>query len=85
MKNTSGPLKITFPNRDDWNLSRILGIQAKKYGDKLLLVEPERDTAQREYSYRRTDDLASRIAGGLVARGFQPGDRLAICLDNCSE
>ncbi len=85
MKNTYGPLKITFPNRADWNLSKILGIQAKKLGDKPFLTEPERDPAHRVYSYRRTDELASRIAGGLAVRGFQTGDRLVIYLDNCSE
>ena len=85
MKNTYGPLKITFPNRSDWNLSKILGVQAKKYGDKPFLTEPERGPAHRVYSYRRTDELASRIAGGLAARGFQKGDRLTIYLDNCAE
>ena len=85
MKNTYGPLKITFPDRADWNLSKILGIQAKRYGDKPFLTEPERDPAHRVYSYRRTDEMASRIAGGLVARGFSAGDRLSIYLDNCSE
>ena len=85
MKKTYGPLKITFPNRADWNLGNILAVQAKKYGDKPFLTEPERDPAHRVFSYRRTDELASRIAGGLVERGFQIGDRLAIYLDNCSE
>ena len=85
MKKTYGPLKITFPDRADWNLSRVLAIQAARYGDKPFLTEPERDPAHRVYSYRRTDELASRIAGGLVARGFAKGDRLAIYLDNCSE
>ena len=82
---TYGPLKITFPNRKDWNLSTILSMQAKKFGDKIFLKEPERESGEGEYSYRRIDELASRIAGGLVARGFQPGDRLTIYLDNCSE
>ena len=85
MKKTYGPLKITFPNRADWNLGNILAVQARKYGDKPFLTEPERDPAHRVYSYKRTDELASRIAGGLVERGFQIGDRLAIYLDNCSE
>lgn len=85
MKKTYGPLKITFPNRADWNLSKILRMQAERHGDKPFLVEPERDAAHRTYSYRRTDELASRIAGGLLERGFQAGDRLTLYLDNCSE
>ncbi|MBM3519906.1 MAG: ATP-dependent acyl-CoA ligase [Alphaproteobacteria bacterium] len=85
MKKTYGPLKITFPDRADWNLSRILAVQARKHGDKPFLTEPERDPAQCVYSYRRTDELASRIAGGLAARGFVKGDRLTIYLDNCAE
>jgi crotonobetaine/carnitine-CoA ligase len=85
MKKTYGPLKITFPDRADWNLSRILSIQAKKYGDKPFLTEPEHEPAKRMFTYRQTDELASRIAGGLLVRGFQAGDRLTIYLDNCAE
>src|SRR5262250_2269857 len=27
----------------------------------------------------------ARIAGGLQARGLEPGDRVLLCLENCSE
>lgn len=76
-----GPMKFYFPDREDWTLSGILAKQAKRYGNKPYLTEPERAS----YSYRQTDELASRIAAGLLDRGLQAGDRLMIYLDNCAE
>ena len=75
---TYGPLKLTFPDRKDWSLSTILAIQAKRFGDKPFLTEPERGS----FSYQQMDDLATRIAGGLISRGFKVGDRLMIYMDN---
>jgi crotonobetaine/carnitine-CoA ligase len=85
MKKTYGSVRITFPDRANWGLSKILGIQARKYGEKTFLTEPGRDPASCTFSYRQTDELASRIAGALIERGFQAGDRLSIYLDNCAE
>ena len=35
-----------------------------------------------QLTYGEVDDQANRIAHGLIAAGVQPGDRVAICLDN---
>ncbi len=39
----------------------------------------------RQMTYGEVDDHANRIAHGLIAAGVQPGDRVAICLDNRPE
>lgn len=39
----------------------------------------------RQLTYGEVDDQANRIAHGLIAAGVQPGDRVAICLDNRPE
>lgn len=75
---TYGPLTLTFPDRKDWSLSTILAKQAKRLGDKPFLTEPDRGS----FSYRQMDEIATRIAGGLISRGFQVGDRLMIYMDN---
>jgi acyl-CoA synthetase (AMP-forming)/AMP-acid ligase II len=70
-----------LPDRADWSLSRVLALQAERHGGKPFVTEPGRVS----YTYRETDGIASRIAGGLRDRGLEAGDRLMIYLDNCSE
>ena len=37
------------------------------------------------WSYGEFARRISRLAGGLVARGCEPGDRVMLCMDNCAE
>src|ERR1700730_16059137 len=37
------------------------------------------------WSYRELANRVSRLAGGLGARGLQPGDRVMLCMENCAE
>ncbi|MGE0796783.1 MAG: AMP-binding protein [Lautropia sp.] len=78
---TYGPLELPFPDRRDWTLATILAIQADRYGDKPFLTEPGRGV----FTYRQMDRIAACIAGGLLARGFRPGDRMVIDMDNAAE
>ena len=41
--------------------------------------------AGRRSTYAELNEAANRVAGGLVARGLQPGDRVALLLDNRGE
>jgi acyl-CoA synthetase (AMP-forming)/AMP-acid ligase II len=76
-----GPLTLSFPDREDWVLSNILRIQAARYGEKVFLTEPGRGS----FSYRQMDELATRVALGLMARDICPGDRVMLFADNCYE
>lgn len=76
-----GPLSLSFPHRKDWTLSNILRIQAERYGDKVFLDEPGRGA----FTYRQMDEIASRVAGGLIERQFAVGERLMILMDNRHE
>src|ERR1700730_550923 len=37
------------------------------------------------WSYREFARRVSCLAGGLVARGLEPGDRVILCMENCAE
>ena len=39
----------------------------------------------RRSTYAELNEAADGVAGGLVARGLQPGDRVALLLDNRGE
>ena len=56
---------------------RLLHRQAERYGDKPLVV-----CGATTWSYRDVVDRAARMAGGLRARGIEPGDRVALCCGN---
>lgn len=49
-----------------------------RFGDRVALTLP----GEGEYSYRRLDELAGRFAGGLVALGVEPGDKVLLYLPN---
>lgn len=50
---------------------------AKRCPDRVALV-----VGDRQLTYAEIDADANRVARGLIATGVQPGDRVAICLDN---
>src|SRR5258708_18050190 len=49
---------------------------------------PERPAVSDErhvWTYRELAERVARLAGGLRARGLQPGDRVLLSLENCAE
>jgi crotonobetaine/carnitine-CoA ligase len=78
---TYGGLSLTFPERDEWNLSHILALRAKEGPDKRLLWTAESGWR----TYDEIDRSATRIASGFRRSGIHPGERVMILLDNCEE
>jgi crotonobetaine/carnitine-CoA ligase len=80
---THPPLTLTFPDRADWVLAKVLAHRAGTHADKVFLREAE--GAGRSWTFRRMHDAANAVGRSLLDRGFVPGDRLTILLDNCPE
>ena len=71
-----------FEGRD---LRSLLDEQASRRGDKPCLIWAPFTGPERSWSYAAFVDRVRRFAASLHARGFAPGDRLLVHLDNCPE
>jgi 4-coumarate--CoA ligase len=63
-------------------LSQLVLRKVAEQPDKPALID---GPTGRTLTYAQLDDAARRLAGGLVARGFQPGDVVGIMAPNCPE
>ncbi|MGY1615345.1 AMP-binding protein [Geodermatophilus sp. SYSU D00691] len=66
----------------DVDLPAFLLAGAARRGDRPAFVD---GPTGRSLSYARLETLACRVAGGLAARGFRPGDVLAVLAPNLPE
>ena len=57
-----------------------LRVNAKNFPEKEALVYQGK-----RISYRELNERVNRLANGLISRGFQKGDKMAILLHNCNE
>ncbi len=64
-----------------WVLARILRDRAHQHGDRPYLRYGDGDWV----TYAHMNARANRIAGGLIARGVQPGESVSVMLPNCEE
>jgi long-chain acyl-CoA synthetase len=62
------------------NVARLYDETAERHAEKLAL-----ETDGERYTHAELRDRSARFAGGLRARGFRPGDRIALFLPNCPE
>jgi len=46
---------------------------------------PAVDDSIHAWNYREFAGRISCLAGGLVSRGAQSGDRVMLCMENCAE
>ena len=63
-----------------FNLASMLQESAAAAPDKALLY-----LGGDSWSYRAVEDMAGRVAGGLIAAGLKPGDKVAVQLPNVPE
>jgi crotonobetaine/carnitine-CoA ligase len=64
-----------------WVLARILRERAGAHPDRPYLRYGDGGWV----TYGNMNDRANRIAGGLIARGVQPGESVSVMLPNCEE
>lgn len=79
---TYDDLVLRFPDRTQWNLPAVLRAQARRLPDKVYLRVPATGETR---TFAEIAHVAGAIAGGLHARGAQPGDRVAIMAENSTE
>ena len=66
------------------NLVRLFLDQVARLGDKPF-VWAKRDNAWKAWSWKQAEAEIRRVAGGLVALGIKPGDRVALIAENRPE
>lgn len=62
----------------------LLADHLARHPDQPYLHQPV-NRVWRNFTWREVDDQARRIASGLRAQGYQPGERVAILAKNCAE
>jgi acyl-CoA synthetase (AMP-forming)/AMP-acid ligase II len=66
---------------DGWGtLPEVFDRACLAHADKTAIVD-----GARRLTYREMQDLANRVANGLIALGVRPGDRVGLLLSNCLE
>jgi amino acid adenylation domain-containing protein len=63
------------------NLCEYLETSRRVFADRVAIVDP----SGRHMTYRELDDLSSRVAGFLVERGVEPGDRVGVIAPKSAE
>jgi acyl-CoA synthetase (AMP-forming)/AMP-acid ligase II len=63
---------------------RVLGdiarLNARRYPDKNALIMDDK-----QLTFKQLNDMANRLAHGLISQGVAPGDRVALLAENCLE
>jgi long-subunit acyl-CoA synthetase (AMP-forming) len=62
----------------------LLADHLRQHPDQPYLHQPVA-RVWRSFTWREVDDQARRIASGLLAQGYAPGERIAILAKNCAE
>jgi long-chain acyl-CoA synthetase len=62
------------------NLAALLFDVARRQPEAPAVSDNAHSWSYREFAWR-----SSCLAGGLVARGLEPGDRVMLCMENCTE
>lgn len=77
---TVWPEDLIGLERKEWTLGRLLEEKARKNkGKTFLLFENERIT------FDKFNEMANRVANGLLNLGIKKGDKIAIMLPNCPD
>jgi crotonobetaine/carnitine-CoA ligase len=66
-----------------YDIAQWLSDLASRRGPHLALIWPPFETATVSWTYAEFDQEVAAVAGGLVARGIKPGDRVLVHLENC--
>lgn len=77
----STSLTLTFPDKRDWVLGKILEKQAQTEPDRLFLQYAQ----ERALTYAEVNSHVNRLAHGLQELGVGRGDAVLLMLPNCME
>jgi len=80
VKDRQAELALLYPIWEPRTLDQALTHAAKQWPDNEFIV-----SEQRSYTYKEIDDWSARLAGGLIAKGINPGDHVALVMANYPE
>lgn len=76
-------IRAAFGDRTvPWLLARY---RSEHPGKRFLTWEPHTGAAAQHWTYEEFGAAVDRLAGGLQARGIEPGDRVVLLMDNCPD
>src|SRR5689334_14569606 len=78
LRSVRGELEERHPVWSPRTLHGMLDAVAAEHGNRPFVIADDRF-----YSYSDMVEWSRRIAAGLLASGFQPGERVALLLPNC--
>jgi len=77
---TFWPKDLIELDRKEWTLGRLLEEKAQKNKGKVFLIFEEE-----KVTFDRFNEMANRVANGLLSLAIKKGDKIAIMLPNCPD
>lgn len=76
---TYGHIDLVLPDRSTWTIPQVLARRAETHGDKSYLLVQYQDV---DLTFGETNELAKKVARGLIDAGAAFGDRVLIMSPN---
>lgn len=76
---TYGPIDLVLPDRSTWTIPQVLQLRAETHGDNSYLLVPYQGV---DLTFDETNELAKKVARGMLDTGAEPGDRVLIMSPN---
>ena len=76
---TYGHIDLVLPDRSTWTIPKVLQLRAETHRDNSYLLVPYQGV---DLTFGETNELAQKVARGMLDTGAEPGDRVLIMSPN---